>query len=380
MGAQQCIQCLEQYVQRHLNHDAFRAYILEYKSIYLLNLYKSFGQQEIVCFLEQEREYCSLLDELYSHEIRTLFQFTQQADIKLIGLKGYFIKNRLYDTIMRPYNDIDLFLDDKDIRRLTDYFVYVNKGYRIYEFKSKFEEVLFDVFLGNVRRMKNIKVDRINHLTLTKKTCKEIFGKKIILSVELHTNLNSLKLTNFNNKELLNRAQLKEGIIPYYFLEPNDEFIYLCYHCVKHLPYVFSNCINPLWMQLNCLVDIALLAENCAISWDVIIMRSIQYKTIPFVALVVYVLADIYEHIFPCWVVDQCIACALESDFSWKKIFLKLIKISPINVMSGNLEEIPEVLQAISYIESKYGPFKSDAIQHMKRKVEIWQDALESLQ
>lgn len=360
------------------NKKSYIEYFCRCRSPLLYNYYAEFQKDDLIASVKREYKYLEQLHNLFLDEIDRIYNFSVDKGIRLVGLKGMFLNDDIYDNpnIFRMYHDIDLFIHNCDTAKLAEYFINA-KDYKILDYKAKFFQILFDIFKSDVKRMTKMDISKINHLVLNKFVSHNELDYEII--IEIHTNFNILKLSKFDNDLMIDNSVLKtmKDGRQFYVLNELDNLLFLCHHLIRHLPYVYQDCMGPIFINIDKILDIALFLKKHRkiLSDKKILEASIAYEVLPYTGLSLYLINDIFPGILKDEFVQDLLKRTLEQDFSWKKIFIKLLKHKPIDIISGNLYELPEILNAIDFIEKKLGPFE-EFTKNRTKKIIVWHMAL----
>lgn len=368
---------LLEYVKTHENK--YYSYFKNSRSNHLMEFYIQHGERNIAEDIKDHNAYLNKLHSYYKREISELFEFAANRGILIIGLKGAFLESELYESYSYPrsYYDLDLFMQNEDVPLLAEYFA--QKSYSIDGYTAKPLQPLYNLIFGNIRRMKHMNINKINHLELVK-AVKEPQGL-YELSIEIHTNFNILGLSRFPHKDMMKNSRCisLEGK-KVRVLSELDGLIFLCHHLIRHLPYVFQNDMGPLSVSLDKLYDLGLYLEKYPRLADStnVQMYSKRYDVVPYTALAFYLIHDLFPSVIKEKTVQDLIKLSYQQQFPWKKLFKKLMKQCPIEIITGTLTELPELVNAVCYIERNLGPFEEYTKARL-RKIAIWRRALKSV-
>lgn len=351
-------------INNEYNYDYFK----KCESPNLLNLYKQHGDYQLITIIVDRQIKQQELHELFRKELSNLYKYAVKNRLSIVGLKGVFLEDTLYNdsNFYRFYDDLDLLIVSSQKNKLSKYFI--DDNFLIYDDKQMIFKCFFKIFKSNIRNMLKIDIDNINHIVLQKKI------NDFNLYFELHSNLNILRLSEFNHDELIKNKKLivLQNNEEFFTLSDVDNLLFLCHHMIRHLPYVYQDCLGTMQINIDKVLDIALLINNNKINFEHILEKSVQYNIVPYVALALYITHGIFPSLIDNVVLKNMIKLSKKQIFSWKKIFMHLIRLEPIEILSGDIgKELPELVHAVEYIESKFGLFE-EYTSYRNIKMIIW--------
>lgn len=340
------------FVQKH--QENYYDYFQKCQSPFLINAYIEHKDYNLAKSVKYRVIMQNIMRKRFSVELEKLYEYAKINNIELIGLKGIFLETDVFIQTgnIRLYNDIDLLVRNKDTRILSEYFI-KDGNYVIYDDKHNIIKKLLNK--ESVKYIKKINIDKTNHIVLQKK----LNDGNII--IELHSNFNILKLSNFDHLELHNNKKLisYSQNVSFYTLNELDHLLYLCHHMVRHLPYVYTDCLGPLFINIDKIIDIAMLLNKYNFDSQLLYDKCVRYSILPYVTLSFYITNEIFPGCIDESIIDKFIQLSKNENFSWKKIFLKLISLSPIEILTGNIERtLPKLKHTINFIEKHIGPFE----------------------
>lgn len=322
----------------------------------------------LLCFLapnQREKylariEFQNILDNVLTNEICNLEKYLRINHISVIGLKGPFLQNSCHQY-RRIYKDVDLLIQPKDFCVLREYFV--SNGY------------MEKLYKGERRIKKHYNFMKMNHLELEKKIVKN--NTVINITFELHGTLNHLCKTDFSMEYMVYNSHESQFGKFVRLLNLEDNMLFLMYHTIKHLPYVY-NVLDELSIGMQKFTDVFYLISYNDVNWNKFLERAYFYKVAPFAYLYLYVFTDIFKDIVPEIVMQELLKLSSLMDFTWKNIFYKVLKINPYNLLIGNYNDLNEIYSAYIIIKQKYGNFDNFG-NKIKEKQRIWNKALNSI-
>lgn len=349
------MQNLNEYLYKYFSDKFTMSELLEYNktrpNMYISSLFNSEMKKDI-----SEREHLQkLINNLHDNELNSLSRYLCDKKINVVGLKGIFL-NKYYKNQLRIFKDVDLLVFSNEFEHLRPYFV--SNGY------------LENSFTRIRKIKKHYSLNDMNHLVLQKKFL--IDKRNVFLIIELHSNLNFLCNTNFNLEFLFSNSQpssyknIRE-------LSAEDNVVFLAYHAIKHLAFV-SNVIEELSIGIQKFIDVYCIIKNNNVNWLKIICLALYYNATPFLYLFLYIFNDVFANIVPPSILYDLKEFACASNFQWKNVFLKVIKIAPQKLLLGDYREIKELHSAYVEIKNKYGNFDDGKNFHQKQH--IWKKAL----
>lgn len=200
--------------------------------------------KEAASFLK--RVYTKILAQniLILEEYDRLKDILDKAEISYVPLKGVRLIGTYYkDAGLRNTSDVDLLFRKKDIQAVRNLMK-----------TNEYREYMVDEYL------------RIS--ALTKNPSPYQYFKNNV-SIDFHILLNRVGTISLNISDYWSSAIKKEDSFEF-VLNPNLEFIHLCYHLCKHLD---GNTNKLIW-----LTDIYLFLEREKIDWKEIKKHSEEYK------------------------------------------------------------------------------------------------------
>lgn len=366
------------YVKRHENDAAFEKYIENQQSFLLYDYYKEKHLDRICFIMDIESKRQNALHEILYKEAEKIYDFANSNGIRVVGMKGLFLEKEYYTPQheQRYYHDMDLLVDDRDVAALSRFFIN-DSGYTLVKPTQNIERWRYKS-KKNMTTKKFEKYKRRNHIFLVKKCANNVHANiSQYIEIEIHTDLNFTFQTSFNHDELLNRiVQKQTKDFFYYSLNDIDQILYLCFHAAKHLPYVFLY-PGSLCVDLQKVYDIALIANEFQYDWERVFELAIEYRILPHVLLILRLCADIFPGLFPKSVICKY-ANLVTPDFYWYNIYKYIMRIQPSKILSGNLEDIPEINTAYKEIVSRFGAF-DDRGNNVMKKTKIWKKAFKDL-
>lgn len=351
--------------------EEYYNYFKQCESQFFIELYKKHNNIELITKINNNICEQQILRTIINNELKKLFDFAAKNNISVVGFKGIFIESDLYSDIKytRIYDDVDLLVKNDEREVLSNFFK--NENYVIYDDKQSIISKVLKGYFENPLRMNKINIDKTNHIVMGK----IIEDKNLV--IELHSNFNALKLSEFNHEELIrNRKALKMNATNFYSLNNIDHLLFVCHHLIRHLPYVYQDSIEPLYISFDKIVDIYLMTQKYDLDKEMILEKSLHYNVVPYLTLALYIVNGIFQNSIESELISELINKSLSSMFSWKNIFVKLINMPAIDIISGNLEdELPELVNAVNFIEKNIGPFREYSAWR-NIKLLIWKKAL----
>lgn len=355
--------------------EYYENYFKKCESQFFLNCYIDRGDIDLANSVINKISIHDKQKDVFCDELIKIYKYALLNNVDIIGLKGVFLEIDLYNGLAckRIYNDIDLLIRNKDRKKIADYFI-SEKNFSIYDDKNFIFPWLFKLFKSNVKRIKNINIDNINHIVLMKKT------KGLKAMIELHSNFNVLKLSNFDHDNMIKeKKEIIYNNCTFYTLSDIDNLLFLSHHMIRHLPYVYQESIDPLFVDINKIIDIAIILKKFSFEKKAIIDKCIKYDIVPYVALAFYITNEIFPDDFVFEVYKDLLELAVLDNFSWKKIFLKLIKLNPIEIITGEIDrQLPNLYRTVKFIEKYIGPFE-EYTKMRNVKMCLWKIALKTI-
>lgn len=367
------------YVKEQSAGDSFfKGYIENQQCGLLYEYYREQKLNRISFAVEIERKRQAATHQYLYEEARRIFDFAHENNLRIVGLKGLFLESEYYNPRkeVRFYQDLDLMVKEEDIFALSEYFINTS-GYSLIKPGQNIERYRHKS--GKNMKITNFrKYQKKNHLFLMKKIdVEQMSCTNRLLNIEVHTDFNFIFETAFDHRAMLSNSIKKttEDFI-YYSFNPVDQLLYLCFHAAKHLPYVFLY-PGPLFVDLQRIYDIALVAEQSQINWEYVAQTAQQYHVLPHVSFILKLASAIYPEIFPSEMIQK-MRSQVEQNFSWYRIYQRMMELPSHKMISGNFEDIPEIVVAYEDVIRRFGPF-DDRGKHAGRKRRAWERAMKPL-
>ncbi len=346
-------QQIEGFVEKY--QDAHNDYLKMCASPYLLDYYLSRGESDVIKTIKKRVELQNKLRKEFIKELTGLFKYANENNLTLIGIKGIFLEFDLYcyTTFGRLYDDIDLVICNEEREfwaeyffKHSDFYIHSDKWFRLQK-HLKFLRL-------NAKHIRNIDVDKINHIMLLRRSA------ELNIMIELHSNLNYLKKSNFNHSDIiLNKEKMVIGNVTLDTLSPIDNLMFMCHHMIRHLPYIYKDSIDNLIISIDKIIDVALLLKKYKFDEELIIQKSKVYQITPYVALALYVTNEVFPNSVSETIIYDLIDDSINSDFDWKNIFIKLIDLRPIEIITGKIgRKLPGLINTVNFIEKHIGRFE----------------------
>ena len=181
--------------------------------------------------------YDTLRDEEYEREFQKIAKSLEKENIKYVILKGFHLKNIIYNNSFneRPYNDIDILIEKKDIIKLKK--ILEENGY-----------IQGDLDKKNLNIISYDRYQELNYLMLShqipqfiKKSIYYDISPNNLLFIDINFSVfeGGKKVNPINTREFLsNRIERKNNYgTTYYSLNYEYDFIQLLYHIYKDINY-----------------------------------------------------------------------------------------------------------------------------------------------
>lgn len=354
----------------------YRDYFKKCISPCFTSLYYDNNDTDSITYLEKLADSQKQLHHLYYIELKKLFNYAKNNNINIIGFKGIFLEESLYKSseCIRFYDDIDLLICNKDRKKIAEYFKkYTN--FKIIDDKASIFKLYYKLFKSNAGNIGKINIDNLNHIVLQEKK------QNFYLTLELHSNLNFLNLSKFDHIQIFeDKKQIFINNNLFYTMGEMDHLLFLCHHMIRHLPYVYEECLGPLHIDIKKVIDILLLVKkyNLLYCKDELINRCERYDIVPYVALSFYIVNGLFPNTIDTGIMNTLIKVSREKEYSWKYIFDGLITLKPIDILTGKIEKaFPEIVGCVERIE-KLGPFEEYT--HFRNiKMFVWKKVLKKL-
>lgn len=319
---------IEQFILKNQNNNNFNSYITNCFTTILKDYYKVHNYSVYRKVIEKEK-YQNELHSLFNKECNKLFNYVNKNDICLLGLKGVFLESQCWNNT-RFYNDIDLLISIDDIEKLEQYFL--TENYKLINNKKYFT---YKKYIP-ISKMHNINLIKTHHIVLRKEVPSSLYlGHIYTIELEIHGNLNSFKLSHFDNSKLLSEKRLYGN---YYILNNENQLLYLCYHTIQHLPYIRHN-LSSFYVKLDCFIDVANLIKTENINWDKVIEKAIEYKIVPICSLFFKMFTEIYYDFVPKYIIVLFDNLSNNITFKWKNTYKKLMQMNSVDLICGNFND-----------------------------------------
>ncbi len=259
----------------------------------------------------------------------------QNLNSDFIGLKGYFIQRKYYpESATRLYNDIDILAAEGD--GYCFYRKMQKVGYTVKPHRGIYRKVIHSPLM--ISLLKTIYTSNNKHIRLEKPSS---------TVVELHTNINNncprTTDSKFNTKEMFVNSIVQniEGV-NIKILSPEDNILYLMFHSIEHLVFIdlYGHKIS---ISLQDIFDIIQIITLENINWEKFYIKAIEYNIIPYAAIFVRIINDIYKDVIPAKIIKKIFKRALLENFSWKIIYEKMQKMETYEIILGDYKKIPEI-------------------------------------
>lgn len=357
---------IEQFITKYQNRIGFNSYIENCFTTNLSEYYKTHNNTIYYNVIQKEKQQKEL-HSLFKIEIDKLFNYAINNDINLLGLKGFFLESQCWEKT-RFYNDIDILLSIDDIEKLKQFFL--DEEYQLINNRKYFTKKKYIP----LNKITNINLIKTHHIVLRKTLPSAYSNHENVIELELHGNINSLKLSNFNNNKLLNEKLIYKN---YYILSNENQLLYLCYHTIQHLPYIRHN-ISNFYVKLDCFVDVANLINKEQINWQQVITNAIEYKIVPICSLFFKMFTEIYYDLIPEYVIILFNNLSNTETFKWKNIYKKLMTIDSYNLICGNFNDFIILKKEFSKITKVFGDNLENT--YVKKiAMEIWKLKLKKI-
>lgn len=153
--------------------------------------------ETIIKVADNDRNFCILKETSQLVSVETVLKEFEKAGIKNLPLKGYFMKHLYPQSDFRTMTDVDILVRKKDFKKIRSIFL-----------DCGFEQPQI------------LKTD-------------EIHFSKDLTYFEVQSNLNMG--TDKYYDDIWSKAQPRENYEFSYFLTDEDFYIYMVYHCAKHI-------------------------------------------------------------------------------------------------------------------------------------------------
>lgn len=241
-------------------------------------------------------------------EIIEIFKYSDHV----VGLKGFFIEKAYYpQNIVRFYNDIDIIVEDH--LGYSTYRFLKNIGYDLEKKRGLVDNKNWAISL-----MKSEYFKRTHHVILKKNV------DSFPIELELHGNICRCKscILNFDRNSMIENAKKKEfGYLNFSLFEPEENIVYLMYHCIKHLSYTSYILSNNSRVNLQRLYDVAQIILLEEINWYKFILFVCESNTSSFISLYLKIFNEVFPKMIPNDVIMTLNQEALKSEFKWKDTY-----------------------------------------------------------
>ncbi len=239
-----------------------------------LMFYFSRNQNVFIKDYLKKRKYNILYDELekriveqrlFEKKLEKIIAYLEQLDIKIIGLKGYFLQKTYYKNYTRLYKDLDILIAPENCYSVFSNLRNLNYSIKKDTFLFYNNKFLFKIFkrfyANNVHS-----IDLIKNLSVQEYMTKweKVF---LLCPIDLSCNLNIDSACHFDHKQIFLKSSLFEMYKNIY--QPNEyhNILYLIYHMMRHL--VFYKYDSRL-MSINIqkIIDVALIIDSLGDTFD----------------------------------------------------------------------------------------------------------------
>jgi len=268
-------------IEQHIHNDLRWDYIFDsavdqcVASILYYNLQKVDAELIPLDFMKMLKS--SYIDTLANNilivkELKEVLSSLAELNVDVIILKGLALAETVYpDIALRPFNDVDILIQEKDIKRAQK--AITELGYETYcdpEFNERFREEIHYIY-GNG------------------------------LSLDIHWNLFKLPYSRYIDMDSFWANSRRLGVegMEFSILAPEDLLIYLCVHFSKH----FANEI----FRLIWLVDISEIIHrhNSTLDWEYITEKALQYRVYSPIRYALNTTRDFFDVCIPSFVFER---------------------------------------------------------------------------
>lgn len=244
----------------------------------------------------------------------------------IVGLKGLFLEKIYYPSnVIRFYDDIDIIVEDKLGYRTFSFLKSI--GYELEKKKGLADNKNWAITL-----MKSKYFQRTHHVVLKK------YIGAVPIELELHGNINRCKSCSLNfDRHLMNvNAVLRRcDNLELFVFKPEENIVYLMYHCIKHLSYTSYIISNNYRVNLQKFYDIAQIVTTENINWYEFTLTVCKSNTAPFVSLFLKMFCAIFPDMVPTEVVSVVNDEAIKTEYKWKKTYDCVMKQRVEDVLMG---------------------------------------------
>lgn len=282
---------------------------------------------------------------LFEEEIEKNLYFLDQFDIKIIGLKGYFLQKTYYKNHIRLYKDMDLLIKADNCYSIYSSLKRINYNMKPDNFIFYNNSSLFKIFKGlyinNVHA-----IDLIKNTPVKKKLSK--WEKAFVYyPIEISSNLNSGSHRSFEHQEIFSESSVFKDFKNIY--QPNEyhNILYLISHIMQHLAF-YNEISNSLSINMQRIVDIFLIIENLGNEFNLekLIELSKSFNIFPEVIFFLNLYNKIafdsnYYDIEDYYLEDEI------KKISWNFILQESRHMTPEDIIIGNYSKSPYLLKTI---------------------------------
>ncbi len=359
---------LNVFIEKNINHNGFQEYLIKSFSPTLKNYYSKYSIETYKKLVKKEAEQ-QTLHTFMEQDCNDLFAFCKQNNIPIIGLKGIFIEKQFWNQ-MRFYNDIDVMISKEDIKKLYGYFA--EKGtYRVVK-KRSLNPIQRQPRLSSIL---NVDLEKTHHIVLWNENDELRFNGVNHIEIEIHGAFDTFKIVDFNEECIFNDRLAFEN---YFVLNSESQILFLIYHAIQHLPYIRHN-LRELFVKFDRFIDVAKVILKSNIDWDKFITLCKIHSMSPLCSFYFKMFKEIFPNLVPDTILLQIDLLANQSDFYWKKIYLKLMTMNSVDLIIGNFKDFQEIEVPFNNIK-KYilrNHFRNPYI--LKIAMEIWKYKLNKI-
>lgn len=243
----------------------------KFYSVYLkknknLIFFQSTNNREIINKIEQLKQSQEIFENIVYNELLIIDKF----NIPLIGMKGYFLKEKYYSKEKRSFCDIDILVDSSNVYEL--YRNLKNIGYHI-EYKTLYDNPLFNMRFFPQKYMNNTQ-------TLM------LINPQKNISIDIHCNLNITNAHFIKSDTKFDTKLFFENSTPFGVFQNirvfdiHDELCVLFRHLLKHHVF-YGKTQTGLHTSIQHILDVAMIINSNQFDIEMLLEKSIKYNIIP---------------------------------------------------------------------------------------------------